>query len=173
MSSKRFEKAIIGMTKANGGMNKEELRKTLVKKFSSSKEEIKSLKTRKDLVDWYKQKTNDGNTKNKKNKKKSYFIEDNPLTTKEKKYCRCLAHVSAQNDSKCYNKDEEWKKGKNSSKGCVNPYGICTKSVGRKGKRVECLKYYNLDNIPKAEVSGIAGIHGKTIRQLQQYIRSK
>jgi hypothetical protein len=143
-------------------------------------------KTKQELIDFIlenKSKTKrklSSSYKSKRSKKKSspekskedYFIKDTPLNSKQRKYCKCIAHVSAKNDSKCYGKYEEWKKGPK-SKDCLNPYVICTKSTNRSGSRFECVPYYNLEAIPKLEIASLAGLHGKKLSEFKKYVKEK
>jgi hypothetical protein len=195
-SMSKFEKALAGVTLSRGGLNKEGLRNAILRRYPKQRAEIKTLKTRQDLVDWYTSrgkkksgsspktkrstpktkraspKTKRVSPKSPKVKSRAYIIRGSPLTEKQKKYCRCLAHVSAQNKAVCY-RSGEWKKGPKSKKGCLNPYSICTKLTKRSGPRFECVPYYNLDAIPAAEIKGMAGLHGKTVTQFKKYIRDR
>lgn len=71
-----------------------------------------------------------------------YFREDSTLTEEQKKYCRCVMHVS--------------------DKKVDNPYAVCTKSVGRDTK-VNCYPEYNFANIPLAESMAYLHREGKIV----------
>lgn len=69
-----------------------------------------------------------------------YFHENTHLTEEQKKYCRCVMHVSAKN--------------------VTNPYAVCTKSVGRDSK-INCYPEYDFSNIPTAESNAYLRQEGK------------
>mgnify|MGYP000117114110 FL=1 len=60
------------------------------------------------------------------------------MEDQQKKYCRCLLHVASKEPLSCL-RARKWGIGKD----CVNPYAICTKSVGR--KKLSCTPDFNLD----------------------------
>lgn len=118
-------------------------------------------------------------TRKVKTNKKNYFKPGNRLNDEQKKYCRCVYHVAAQQTPECLRR-RKWtdysKKSKDQSKDlkdqnpnkCYNPYAICSKSVKRKG-RIECYKNTRLQNLPPNEREALAAL--KQIKSKQ--IKSK
>jgi len=87
-----------------------------------------------------------------------YFKKGTSLTDKQKRYCRCIAHVASNYPMKCYSgSDPEWKKGPKSKK-CGNPYSICASSVGT---TTSCYDHYDFRRMPKKEVKALKALHGK------------
>lgn len=74
----------------------------------------------------------------------SYFrpSSERSMSDKQKRYCRCVVRVAA-------------------SKSAVNPYAVCTKSVGRDS--LECLAHYNLSAMPVQEVQALARLKKTTV----------
>lgn len=78
----------------------------------------------------------------------NYSDKSNPIaySDKNKRWCRCVAHVSAKRNVN-------------------NPYAVCTHSVGRDG-RVSCEDYYrNEYHLPADELDALATLKGKTPQQ--------
>ena len=82
---------------------------------------------------------------------------NNNLTEQDKKYCRCVLHVSSDQGEDCI---LDGFKGD----GCYNPYAVCTKSTGRKG-RVECFLNYDLNNIPPKEREALIHLKYKLLKK--------
>jgi hypothetical protein len=79
-----------------------------------------------------------------KSKKNAIFKQKSNLSSREKRYCRCIIKLR--------------------SKGIKNPYGICTNSVynlqkKKRTKLVKCSKNYDLNKL--------------SLKQLQYYARKK
>jgi hypothetical protein len=161
----RFVNACRGKSKSQGGMNIQEFKEAITFYFGLEEDEIANM-TRKELEMICNQLDESNSPRNEKEEDR-YFLPGNPLTKEQKKYCRCIAHVSAKNPENCY-RDGEWEKGPKSA-GCVNPYSVCTKSTKRKG-RFKCAPYYNLDRIPRKEVEGIAKLHDKSVQEMKAFI---
>jgi hypothetical protein len=88
----------------------------------------------------------------KRSPKKSYFKQNSRLSTQQKKYCRCVLHVSSNNSPSCNTKRSY------GSKGCYNSYAVCTKSTKRKGS-VKCGSQYEFKNIPMKELKAFASLN--------------
>jgi hypothetical protein len=101
----------------------------------------------------------------------NYFKPNTKLTEKEKSYCRCIAHVAGKQSLSCL-RSKGWSNNGKRTRKCVNPYPICTKSVGRTGA-VECFVNYNLANIPKNELLGLAAIRSKKKRTIKRKTKNK
>lgn len=98
--------------------------------------------------------------------KVNYFRpEGQSLPDQHQRYCRCLLHVSAQQSFQCLQQQRQ-RLGQTLSD-CVNPYAVCTRSVGRTGKQYRCTRYYDLETIPPAELNSWLAFKGKTLKQLQ------
>ena len=61
------------------------------------------------------------------------------LSTRNEKYCECVAHVQARG-------------------GTVNPYAVCAKSTG--GSVRSCSQYYDFEAMPERELLGYADARG-------------
>lgn len=91
--------------------------------------------------------------------KSSYFNRGNKLTEENKKYCRCVLHVAAQQSSDCL-ENRKW-----GTKNCYNPYAVCTQSTHRKG-RMLCFKDTHLSVLPTKELKGLAHLKRLTPSRL-------
>jgi hypothetical protein len=74
---------------------------------------------------------------------KDLFLPKSPLTKIQRKYCTCLVDV------------------RDKSKGKVNPYAVCTKSIYTtrglsRNTQVGCDSNYNYDKMSEASLIGIA-----------------
>lgn len=154
----RLLNSCIGKSESSGGLNLPEMKKELIKLYPEYKEEIQQ-KTRKSLYSFCKK--NFG--KDIQKAKKKYFVHDAHLNERQMAYCRCIPKVAVKNPEWCY-KHEAWKKNKEK---CVNPYAVCTKSTGRKG-RFYCGKYYDFDNIPEKEVEALAALKGVSVNEMKR-----
>lgn len=97
--------------------------------------------------------------KSEKKSEKNYFKPGNRLNEEQKKYCRCVYHVAAQQTLDCLRR----RKWTDNDQKCYNPYAICSKSVQRKG-RVECYKNTNLRNLPPKEQKALAALKNKKLK---------
>ncbi len=89
---------------------------------------------------------------------KDYFKPNTNLSGKKQRFCRCVAHMAEKNPASCYGgANPEWKKGAK-SRGCMNPYAICAKSVGTTSR---CYDQYDFRKIPASEVKALRRLHGK------------
>jgi len=158
--------ACMGKSKSAGGLNLPEFRRKLLSLYPGYASEIQS-KSRKSLM-LYCNKTPEIK-KDVITTKEKYFVKGTPLNKKQKKYCRCIAHISGKNEEWC-NKHGAWKRGY--KKGCTNMYSICTKSVGRTG-RFKCAPYYNLEGMPAKEVKALADTKGKSVEEFKSWIKSE
>ncbi len=138
-------RACDGKSQSQGGLNLNELRNALSNAFPDQEDKIRSM-TRKSLLNYCKRtpKIN----KEIKTSKEKYFRPGSPLNADQKKYCRCISHVSAKKSS-------------------INPYAICTKSTHRTG-RFKCAPYYDYSNIPSHEIEGLAKLKGKSVAELKR-----
>ncbi len=95
--------------------------------------------------------------------KSSYFNRGNKLTEENRKYCRCVLHVAAQQSKDCLEK-RNWG---NTSRGkkCYNPYAVCTQSTHRKGAML-CFKDTHLSVLPTKELKGLAHLKRLTPSRL-------
>lgn len=87
--------------------------------------------------------------------KQAYFLGNAPLLDQQKKYCRCVAHVSAKNPEWC-NRERAWFSVRN-GKQCANPFSICTKSTKRRGQ-IECSINFDFRNFPEEELRAYADL---------------
>ena len=93
-----------------------------------------------------------------KTNKKNYFKPGNRLNDEQKKYCRCVYNVAAQQTPECLRRRKWTDKSENKNPNkCYNPYAICSKSVKRKG-RIECYKNTRLQNLPPNEREALAAL---------------
>lgn len=91
----------------------------------------------------------------------SYFVDISELPSrKQAKYCRCILHVAADEDPKCLRR-QNWGR----DQPCVNPYAVCTSSVGRDS--LYCTRYYDFDGIPENEYQALLALKDKTPSQLR------
>ena len=102
-------------------------------------------------------------------KKPNYFRSSSKLNPFQKKYCRCIAHVTATMSDKCL-REKTWKKPyeeikKSGIKDCRNPFAICTKSTNRRGK-FSCFENFDFKKMPREEVRKQALLEGKTVKEL-------
>ena len=92
--------------------------------------------------------------------KKNYFKGENNLSNKEKRYCRCLVHVSEQESVN-------------------NPYAVCAKSVGTTSNK--CSGSFDYEKFDKKELKGynkLKGINSKgkkddLIKSLKKWKKEK
>ena len=95
----------------------------------------------------------------------NYFMKkiDFNLNEKQKKYCRCLLHVTDNNPKWC-NKTKAWKKTRY-GKRCYNPYAVCADKIKTTTGRLPC--YYNFKNksIPDNEIISYAQLNHKEINK--------
>ena len=99
-----------------------------------------------------------------KSRKRSYFNKGNKLTDENRKYCRCVYHVAAQQTGQCL-EQRNWGKTINGKK-CYNPYAICTKSTHRQGQ-MKCFKDTHLSHLPTKELSALAHLKRMTPSRLK------
>jgi len=143
--SKQLILACDGKSASQGGLNFTELKDELSASFPNEEHKIRSM-TRKSLLGYCKRtpKIN----KEIKTSKEKYFRPGSPLNSRQKAYCRCIAHVSAKDSA-------------------LNPYAICTKSTKRTG-RFKCAPYYDYSNIPDHEVKGLAKLKGTNVSNMKR-----
>lgn len=156
----RLLNACLGKSESQGGLNLPEMKKQLIQLFPEQRKEIQK-RTRKSLYVFCKKHFEEemGESRSK------YFVEDTPLNKAQMDYCRCLAHVSAKNPPWCY-KHGAWKSVRPGTP-CYNPYALCTKSTGRKG-RFRCAKFYDFENMPKNEVRTLAMMKGLSVPEFKR-----
>jgi CRISPR/Cas system CSM-associated protein Csm4 (group 5 of RAMP superfamily) len=138
-------KACKGYSNSRGGLNLSEFREALSKKYPRDKKKISNM-SRKELNEWCK-----SSKKIQKEVKKvddKYFKTGSPLTEKQKKWCRCIAHTAKQSPK-------------------YNPYALCGKTVGKEGN-FKCVPYYDFENIPAEEVEALAKLKGKSAKSLKE-----
>lgn len=137
------------------------MRRTSIKRYREKSRKVKTLKS---------QKVKSRKVKTKKTNKKNYFKPGNRLNDEQKKYCRCVYHVAAQQTPECLRR-RKWTdqsknpKDRNPTK-CYNPYAICSKSVKRKG-RIECYKNTRLQNLPLKERKALAALKQIKSKQMK------
>ncbi len=138
----RLVKACEGKSESQGGLNLEEARQHLIRLFPQYEAKLRSIK-RSDLKGFCQSvpKIRDRI----KYEKERYFVPGAPLSDKEKKWCRCVAHVSANPSS-------------------YNPYAVCAKSVGTTAS--SCSPWYDYSSMPRQEVEALAKLKGKTVEEL-------
>lgn len=163
-------KACAGASASRGGLNLSEFRSSLIREFPRKEKRVKAIKTRKELEEYCRKDRNirarmkrqSFSPKAPKASKasKDYFKAGSTLTSKEKKMCRCIAHVSAKNPDKCYSgSDPEWKRGRDSPN-CKNPYAICRSRI-KGGGKIHCYDEYDFRKMPDDEVRAVKKLHGK------------
>jgi hypothetical protein len=103
-------------------------------------------------------------SRSKKPTKSQYFNKGNKLTEENRKYCRCVLHVAAQQPAQCLEK-RSWGSTVNGKK-CYNPYAVCTSATHRKGKML-CFKDTHLSAIPGKELSALAHLKRLTPSRLK------
>lgn len=172
----RLFKACNGLPASKGGLNATQFRSQLIKEFPRKEKRIDSLQTRKELEEFCREDRNiqarikrqhrspkpSKPSKSPKSPKtpKDYSKSGSKLSVREKKMCRCIAHVSAGNPVKCYTgSDPEWKKGPDSPS-CRNPYAICRSRIRGVGK-IRCYDDYDFRKMPENEVRAVKKLHGK------------
>jgi len=112
---------------------------------------------------------------------KDYFADDAQMVDeRHRKYCRCVAHVAAQQSDDCLRRlHSGYRPSVGDSKDCYLPYSVCTASTGRAGSGSgECLRHYNLRNIPQRERKAMAILKLGTddvsaLRKAQREARAK
>jgi hypothetical protein len=166
--NKKLTKACLGYTEATGGMNLAAFKRELKKKYPS-KTSIINAKNRKEL-EVYCKRVKEIKEDIQKGKDK-YFIKNTPLSGQHKKYCRCVAEVSAKNTRECL-KSGDWKKAPQPGKKCLNPYSICTKSTKRRGA-IKCTPYYNLSSMPANEIRALAMMKGMTVKEFREFVKNE
>lgn len=155
----KFTLACKGKSASQGGMNIGDLKKELIKKYPKDRNKISIMK-RDEITDYC---SNISIVKKKiEEYEDSYFLPNSGLSKEQKKYCRCISHISTKNRDWCY-KHKAWK---TQCAGCINPYSLCTKQTKRKGN-VDCASNMNFRAIPKDELHSLAKLKGKTINQLK------
>jgi hypothetical protein len=107
-------------------------------------------------------------------KNKLYFThQGRGMSEPVKKYCRCLADVSAKQSAECLIQEGGTTSRRGKKKTCYNPYAICgrikPKSMGGSG----CARFYNYSTMPQAQKKAVADLHHKTIRQLVEAARQE
>lgn len=81
------------------------------------------------------------------------FKSTSSLTEEQKKHCRCRLKVAAKNPESC--SSSEW-----GSKGCYNPYAICS----RAGSRIRsCSEDYDFDTMSDKYLIAYAHLHNISI----------
>jgi len=88
-------------------------------------------------------------------KEKNYFKVSSGLTEPHERYCRCIAHVAAQQPDWCL-KERAWFQTR-AGKKCYNPYPICTKSTKRQGFP-ECSANFDFTAFPDNELIAYANL---------------
>lgn len=94
--------------------------------------------------------------------KARYFLANAPLSDQNKKYCRGVRHIAAQQDAWCL-KDVNARAGQtnpDTGKQCFNPYAVATARVGRDGA-VSCFPNMDWTAIPAAEVEAEIALKAK------------
>jgi len=135
-----MDKALVrgceGLSSSRGGMNIQELREALIWKYPHYEQEISMMK-RDELRNFCQ---NQIDIKSEIDLYKDYWFKGGSnLTELNKKYCRCLVHVSGKVN---------------------NPYAVCTKSVGREGSP-KCFDEFDFNHIPKDELERYLEWKGK------------
>ena len=167
-----FQKALMGKTKSQGGMNLPELKIYLMGMYPSHAPRMKNL-DRGGIIRYYRRNIEE---KSRHSQNSSYFLKDAKISESQRKYCRCVAHISAKNDEWCYTHGM-WKRGRSSGRSlskrkCYNPYAVCTKATHRRGPGSrECLKYMDLDNMPLSEVKALANLKGVSVNELKRKVQ--
>ena len=77
--------------------------------------------------------------------RRDYFKNDTDISEKQRKYCRCVAHVKSKQSDECIESSFDKSVDK-----CYNPYAVCTSRVGRDD--THCDKYYDYDKLPLNEI---------------------
>jgi len=95
--------------------------------------------------------------------KEKYFKKGTKISDAQKRYCRCVLHVSSKNSREC--------NIKKSGKGCVNPYAACRKNIKSESKY--CAEDYDFKNIPDKELISFAELHWPKIPIPEPYSRTK
>ena len=171
-NNRKLALACEGKSASQGGMNLPELRRALRKNYPQHSNKFQTM-TRREITNFCKK-----NTRIKKDVRSSqakYFLENIPLTERQKKYCRCVAKVASKNNEWCYTHNM-WKKppsrrSRSSRRGaCYNPYAVCTKSVGSENRPRACLKYMDLERMPKEEVRALAKLKGVSASTLKRKV---
>lgn len=111
----------------------------------------------------------------------SYFTPsaERSMSETHKSYCRCVAHVAAQQSDACLVSFSPGHKKSARKSGCYNPYPVCTRAVGRSGAGSgECLQHYDLNKISPKEVRAMAllktgSADASALRNKQQIARNK
>lgn len=107
-------------------------------------------------------------------KAEEFFKSDSTLTEKQKKWCRCVLKVADKQPGDC-NKDQAWFETRDGRE-CVNPYAICSKSVGTSVKT--CGENYDFESLPDNYLIAYAELHQKSkdginIEIPNPYVRGK
>lgn len=155
----------MGKSKSTGGLNLPEMKRELIQLFPEHRHEIQK-RTRKSLYRYCQKYFGE----EMKEAKAKYFVPGTPLNKHQMKYCRCLAHVAAENPEWCYFHNA-WKTIRPGSP-CFNPYAVCTKSTRRRG-RFHCTKYYDLENMPRKEVRALAAIKGLSVPEFKNLAKQE
>jgi len=78
--------------------------------------------------------------------RRDYFLENVNISEKQKKYCRCIAHVKSKQSDECIKSSFD----RNINEKCYNPYAVCTSKIGRDSKY--CDRFYDYDKLPLNEI---------------------
>ncbi len=87
----------------------------------------------------------------------NYFLPGSDLTDKQKSWCRCVLHVANRQRGAC-NIERKWTEGRR--KECVNPYAICSASVGTSVRT--CGANYDFGSISDDELITYSELHQKS-----------
>src|SRR5205085_6538 len=75
-------------------------------------------------------------------------------TEREKKFCRCVSHVSAKQEN-------------------VNPYAVCKSSTGQRAN-VKCMDYYVEEyDMPEDEIKAMAKMKKKHVDQFRREVKGE
>ncbi len=162
--NEKFLRACNGKSKSQGGLNLGDLKiETKKRVHSNEKSKIDKMK-RKELELFCKTRFERSNVLS------TGAFSRNVPSEKHAKYCRCVVKVAQKNTEKCQ-RSRAWRKPSR-SKGCVNPYAVCRKSVGSTGHR-ECLKYANPELMSAEDIKALAMMKGVSVRQLRSKIKQE
>jgi len=133
----KFRNACHGLSESKGGMNLQEFKKEAKLKFSTKSKLIATL-PRKKLEKW--------------------CLKQIKTPIKTSNYCECIIKVASKNKELC-NKHQKWKR-KPYTKGCYNPYAVCTKTTQRH-EQIKCDPYYENKKLSKNEIKILNQLKGK------------
>lgn len=89
-----------------------------------------------------------------------YFVADNPLSERERAFCRCTEHVMEKRDPSCTSHDM-------GTKSCGNPFAICHRNIHVGNP--PCSQYFNYGHFTDNELQ--AFIRGRGVPYTGSYQR--